>query len=408
MVRPSGRKEGDDLGPVTDRTGQVEGRTVTASSRAVRGRHSTSDLPATPTYLALDFHHGTGKLKSSAQPPVIPFRSRPPLQPHQSHNPVPYEPYGYAKPSSHPTDIVYDSYLHAPTIRPRISYRFATQEPILEFIDQPRQIEDEFFDKMFDAAPQDSSCSTHGYFHAEYGVSSSVPYVPSPADRGEADERGDDGDGDGDGDGGDDNQDEGDDAGDEEQPVPVAPVAHVSGSDGRPRHGKGKWLTCSFMSVMIPALTHKRKKVKPSDWEQTEPAEGGPIDPELIPSYGRHIAGRIWRGQLILGVPAYGSVVDSRLSREQLLQLVQDDLGLALTDGLEFNVAELHAVATCRQTSLSPRVSAACYLQYILGSSLFSDRVATLFLPDYGHCCRMQVLLGGVDIAALSDVCTTS
>ncbi|KAI5667246.1 hypothetical protein M9H77_17099 [Catharanthus roseus] len=30
---------------------------------------------------------------------------------------------------------------------------------------------------------EDSSCSTHGYSHAEYGVSSSVPYVPSLADR---------------------------------------------------------------------------------------------------------------------------------------------------------------------------------------------------------------------------------
>ncbi|KAI5677718.1 hypothetical protein M9H77_08668 [Catharanthus roseus] len=85
---------------------------------------------------------------------------------------------------------------------------------------------------MLGAAPQDSSCSIHGYSHAEYGVSSSDPYVPRPANK--ADERGDD-----DGDSGDDDQDEGDDAGDEEQPVPVAPA---SGSDGRPHHGKGKWL----------------------------------------------------------------------------------------------------------------------------------------------------------------------
>ncbi|KAI5673348.1 hypothetical protein M9H77_13712 [Catharanthus roseus] len=37
---------------------------------------------------------------------------------------------------------------------------------------------------MLEAARQDSSCSTHGYSHAEYGVSSSDPYVPGPADRG--------------------------------------------------------------------------------------------------------------------------------------------------------------------------------------------------------------------------------
>ncbi|KAI5680149.1 hypothetical protein M9H77_01376 [Catharanthus roseus] len=75
---------------------------------------------------------------------------------------------------------------------------------------------------LLGAAPQNSSCSTHGYSHAEYGVSSSNPYVPGTADKeqervrslhiqGEADERGDD-----DGDGGDDDQDEGDDDGDKE------------------------------------------------------------------------------------------------------------------------------------------------------------------------------------------------
>ncbi|KAI5676748.1 hypothetical protein M9H77_07698 [Catharanthus roseus] len=77
-----------DLGPVTDRTGQVEGRPVTTSSRA----------------------------GSSTQPPAVPFRSRPSLQPHLSHTLVPYEPYGSAHPSSHPTDTAYDLYLHAPTV----------------------------------------------------------------------------------------------------------------------------------------------------------------------------------------------------------------------------------------------------------------------------------------------------
>ncbi|KAI5662741.1 hypothetical protein M9H77_22064 [Catharanthus roseus] len=97
--------------------------------------------------------------------------------------------------------------------------------------------------------------------------------------------------------------------------------------------------------------------------------------------------------ELILGVPAYGLVVDSRLSREQLLRLVQDDMGLALTGGLGFNVAELHAVAT--------RLNAIYSTSWVADSSVI--RVATLFLPDYGHCCRLRVLLGGVDISVLSD-----
>ncbi|KAI5673055.1 hypothetical protein M9H77_13419 [Catharanthus roseus] len=238
--------------------GRVEGRTVTVSSRGARGRHSTSDLPATPTHLAPGFHH------------------------------------------------VYDSYLHASTIRPRIPYRSVTQEPILEFIGQQRQIGTEFFYQMFGTAPQDSSCSTPGYSHTEYGVSSFIPYVSRPADwvcegdisfegdrgvgeeqerveslyiDGEADERGDDG--------GDDDQDEGDDVVDEEQPVPVAPVGHASGSNGHPRSRNKR----PEVAHEVPTPTQKRKKVKASDWEQTETEEGGPVDPELIPSYRGHVAG---------------------------------------------------------------------------------------------------------------------
>ncbi|KAI5664394.1 hypothetical protein M9H77_23717 [Catharanthus roseus] len=133
--------------------------------------------------------------------------------------------------------------------------------------------------------------------------------------QGEADERGDDdggdddgsdggdgdsgdgegGDGDGDGDDGDDDHNDGDDDGDEEQPIYVAPVALASGSNRHLRHGKGKGLTGNLMSTRrgsdVPAATQKRKKVKPSDWEQTKTTEGGPVDSELIPSYGRHVAG---------------------------------------------------------------------------------------------------------------------
>ncbi|KAI5678862.1 hypothetical protein M9H77_09812 [Catharanthus roseus] len=102
MVQPSGRRRDYDLGPVTDRTGRVEGRTVTTSSRGVRGRHSTSDLPATPILLAHGFYHGTGEPGSFTQPPAILFRSRPPLQPHLSHTPMLYKPYGSAYAPSHP------------------------------------------------------------------------------------------------------------------------------------------------------------------------------------------------------------------------------------------------------------------------------------------------------------------
>ncbi|KAI5656370.1 hypothetical protein M9H77_25163 [Catharanthus roseus] len=92
------------LVPVTDRTGRVKGHTATASSRGVRGRHSISVLPATLTPLAHGFYHGTSEPESSTQPPVLPFRSRPLLQPHLSHTPVPYEQYGSTHPPSHLPD----------------------------------------------------------------------------------------------------------------------------------------------------------------------------------------------------------------------------------------------------------------------------------------------------------------
>ncbi|KAI5671370.1 hypothetical protein M9H77_11734 [Catharanthus roseus] len=124
--------------------------------------------------------------------------------------------------------------------------------------------------QMLGAARQDSSCSTYGYSHADYGVSSSYHYVPGPADRGESDERGDDDGSDGgDGDGGDGEGGDGDgDGGDDD---------HDDGS-----HNKRPDVVRD-----VPAPTQKRKKA----------AEGGPVDPELIPSYGGHVAGRIWRGQ---------------------------------------------------------------------------------------------------------------
>ncbi|KAI5667574.1 hypothetical protein M9H77_17427 [Catharanthus roseus] len=136
----------------------------------------------------------------------------------------------------------------------------------------------EFFYQILGAAPQDSSCSIHGYSHAKYGISSSDPYGDMVV--GDEQERvrslhiqGDD---DGDGGDDDDDQDEDDNDGYEEQSVYFAPVALASGSDGYPLHGKGKGLTGNFMSVMskiarscnkrpevardVPAPTQKRKK----------------------------------------------------------------------------------------------------------------------------------------------------
>ncbi|KAI5672138.1 hypothetical protein M9H77_12502 [Catharanthus roseus] len=235
MVRHSGHRGDNDHGAVTDRTGRIEGCTITASSRGLRGRHSTSDLPSTLNPLPACFHYDTGALRSSTQPPPIPFRSRPPLPSHPSYTHLPYEPYGSAHPPSH-LQIVYDPYLHAPIVRPHIPYRSVALEPIQEFNSQPRQIGVELFYQIVGAAPQDFLYGTYGHIATAYGVSSSECYIGRHSTdkgfEGDRDERVDDN-----GDGDDDNQDDGENAGDEEQPVLVAPAR---GSDRWPRHGQGK------------------------------------------------------------------------------------------------------------------------------------------------------------------------
>ncbi|KAI5671682.1 hypothetical protein M9H77_12046 [Catharanthus roseus] len=251
MVRPSGHRGNDDLGPVTDKTVRVQGCTVKASSRGVRGRHSTSDLPSTPTPLPAGFHYDTGATGSSTQPPPIPFRSRPPLPSHLSHTPVLYEAYG-------------STHLHS----------------------QP-------LPAMVGAVKPDPSYSTHSYTGGDYGISSSEPFIGRQSANlrfEEEDERADDG---GDGDGDDDDDNDGEHVGDKEQPVPVAPVAPASGSDGQPRHEKGKGLTGSFMLFMSKISKSRNKRPdKARDVPaptQRKRVKGGPVDPELIPSYGGHV-----------------------------------------------------------------------------------------------------------------------
>ncbi|KAI5668371.1 hypothetical protein M9H77_18224 [Catharanthus roseus] len=98
MVRFGARRGDDDLGLVTDRTGRIESRAVTASSRGVRGRHSTSDIPSTSAPIGPATR--------------IPFRTHPPTTSHHPYTPVPYDSYGY----SHPPQTSYDPYAHAPSL----------------------------------------------------------------------------------------------------------------------------------------------------------------------------------------------------------------------------------------------------------------------------------------------------
>ncbi|KAI5682919.1 hypothetical protein M9H77_04147 [Catharanthus roseus] len=134
MVRPGARKGDDDLGPVTDRTGQVEGRAVTALSRGMRGRHSTLDIPFTSAPIGPSMHYEPGVSGSSIQPPLIPFRTRHPTTSHHSYTLVPYDPYEY----SQPLQTSYDPYAHAPSLPIRMpgldptQYFSKTQIPLNE------------------------------------------------------------------------------------------------------------------------------------------------------------------------------------------------------------------------------------------------------------------------------------
>ncbi|KAI5678126.1 hypothetical protein M9H77_09076 [Catharanthus roseus] len=199
MVRPGARRGDDDLGAVTDRTGQVEGRAVTASSRGVRGRHSTSDISSTSTS--------------------------------------------------------YDPYAHTPSLPIRMSgldptqHFSRTQIPLNDSSGPGLQLGAQFFEQLAGSLPMDSS-----YSNAEYRATA----------RGN------------------------------------------SLFDVGPAPGKGKGLTGSFMSVMSkiagsrqkrseksrpPTNPTQRKKSKNDGWEQTGPADGGPQDPVIVPSYSGHDRG---------------------------------------------------------------------------------------------------------------------
>ncbi|KAI5663524.1 hypothetical protein M9H77_22847 [Catharanthus roseus] len=86
-------------------------------------------------------------------------------------------------------------------------------------------------------------------------------------------------------------------------------------SSSREREGFDRQL---YVARDVPALTQKRKKVKASDWEQTKAAEGGLVDPELIPLYGSDMA---WtEGPSILEIRGK-TVVDSDRARNAMHRL---------------------------------------------------------------------------------------
>ncbi|KAI5675666.1 hypothetical protein M9H77_06616 [Catharanthus roseus] len=258
MVWLGARRGDDDLGPVTDRAGWVEGRAVIASSRGVRGRHSTSHIPYTSAPIGPGMYYEPGATRSSTQAPSIPFRTHPLTTSHHPYTLVPYDPYAY----SQAPRTSYDPYAHAPFLPICIpgldpkQYFSRTQIPLNEVIGPGLQLGAHFFEQLAGSIQVDSS-----YSGAEYGATDRGNYSSDAGWVGILCE--DDGGHDNDDDDDDDDDDDGDGDGDDDgdgNDHELVPMVEALSSGHRLTPGKGKGLTSSFISVMSKIAGSQQKR----------------------------------------------------------------------------------------------------------------------------------------------------
>ncbi|KAI5676596.1 hypothetical protein M9H77_07546 [Catharanthus roseus] len=79
------RRKDTGLGPVADGSAQIHGCTVITSSRGLKVRHNTSDVPTIPPHRIF---HRSDAPESSVLPPLIPTKVR---MAHNSHTPGYYD-----------------------------------------------------------------------------------------------------------------------------------------------------------------------------------------------------------------------------------------------------------------------------------------------------------------------------
>ncbi|KAI5671294.1 hypothetical protein M9H77_11658 [Catharanthus roseus] len=170
----------------------------------------------------------------------------------------------------------------------------------------------------------------------------------------------------------DDDDDNGNGDGDDHETVPMV---EASSSGHRPTPGKSR----------PPTNPTQRKKAKNDGWEQTCPANGGPQDPVLVPSYSGHVAGSIWRGQ------------DRGIlkSRSRYVSLTDSSIGI--------NGQDLVSVAKSPRSRLSTEQMDACYVLYLLGSSLFTDK--SLDIAVFSYVCTSGETESEVVQTAYPEVC---
>ncbi|KAI5671276.1 hypothetical protein M9H77_11640 [Catharanthus roseus] len=323
---------------MTDKTDWVECRAVTTSSRGVRERHSTSDIPSTSAPIG----------------PAIPisFRTRSPTTSHHPYTPVPYDPYGY----SQPPQTSYDPYAHAPSLLIRMpgldptQYFSKTQIPLNEVSGPDLQLGAQFFEQFAGSVPVNSSYSNAHYRATDCGNPSydtglgrdsgtsrceeavKVGSLRMHSSENDEDEREDDGGHDNDGDG----------DGDDDEPVPVA---QASSFGHRPAPARGILKSMSgYMSV--------------TSWI--------PSDIAVVKFAGE-------TGLSHLRSCMFQHPNSSLLSTFVLIAVIQSDLDI-FDSSIGINGQDLESVAESPSSGLSTEQRAICCVLYLLGSSLSTDK----------------------------------
>ncbi|KAI5649413.1 hypothetical protein M9H77_35418 [Catharanthus roseus] len=161
----------------------------------------------------------------------------------------------------------------------------------------------------------------------------------------------------------------------------------ASSSGHRPTPGKGKGLTCNFISVMSnivgsqqkrpkksrpPTNPTQRKKSNNDGWEQTGPAN----EVHRIQSLSLRIA--------VTSLVIYGSDLD----------ISDSNIGI--------NGQDLPAVAKSPRSGLSTEQGAACYVFYLLGSSIFTDKSGNNGAATLAYLYRILGQTSRVDAKELS------
>ncbi|KAI5672700.1 hypothetical protein M9H77_13064 [Catharanthus roseus] len=265
-----------------------------------------------------------------------------------------------------------------------------TQIPLNDVSGPGLQLGAQFFEQFARSVPVDSSYSSVEYGATARGNPSSdvglgrdsgtsrseeavrVGSLHIHSSEGNEDEREDDGGHDDDND----DDDDGDDHGDDHEPVPVV---EASSSGHKPARSRP------------PTNPTQRNKSKNDGWEQTGPADGGPQDPVLVPSYSGHVAGSVW----------YRGILKSR-SRYVSLTVIQSDLEISDTN-IGINGQDLAGVAESPRSRLSMEQRAACYVLYLLSSLLFTDK--SLDILVFSYVCTSGEIGSKVMQTTYSEVC---